>query len=254
MDRLNLAYPVSRLSRELPMKKLIILVTASLILTGCVGVGTYTANYTEPVAKEIENKKLINESFDVIWDRVVANLSESYFVINNIDKQSRLINLSFSTDSPEEYINCGESYRTFSFNKRNETYTYQTAESTSFKLPHKWGPNNNLPAVTNVTIDTSLEGRVNIYLAPIEQNSTRFSTNVRYVFTTSVSGISYGYNMYGTLIRKDNMTAIPNANTVTSFNTGKIGISKRYNDVDDVKCQSKGVLEEQLLNMAKKLN
>jgi len=220
-----------------------------LILTGCATTGSSSSSYTAPVIKEIENERLVYESFDVIWDRIVAKLSSSYFVINNIDKESRLINLSFSSDSPENYINCGKNFRTFSFRDNKETYKYQVAGNSFYKIAGKWGPYKNLPFVWEVTRETSLEGRINVYLAPLEKNTTRFVTNVRYIISSNVNGIAYDYNGFGVL---QNKQKIPELNKSISFNTGSVG-SKNFGNATNpliVKCQSTGVLENELLTLA----
>ncbi len=216
------------------MKSYFILITFVIFLTGCAGVGISTNSYTSPIVKEIKNEKIVNESFDIIWDRAVANLASSFFVINNIDKQSRLINLSYSSDSPEKYIDCGESIRTFSFKNNKETYTYNVAENSFYKLAGTWGVYKNLPSVSEVNRVTSLEGRINVYMAPVDRNKTRITANVRYIISISASGIANGYNGFGNLQLQEKLPS--NDKTVISFNTKKTG--------------SKGLLEKQLLDMS----
>jgi len=221
-----------------------------LILTGCGGASMSKFQYIEPNKEEVKNEKIIDLSFDPIWDRIVAKLSASFFVINNIDKQSRLINLSFSSSSPEKYINCGETNREFSFRNENKSYTYKVAENSYYKSAGKWGVYKNLPSVSEVSRDTNLEGRINIYIAPVEKNRTRVAVNVRYIFSSSASGINYGYNGFGNLALKTRVP--PQELTSISFNT-KQPESKNLGDHVNpviVTCQSKGVLESELLGMA----
>jgi hypothetical protein len=74
---------------------------------------------------------------DIVWDRLVAQLSRGFYVINNIDKVSRLINVSFYSDSPDEYIDCGTTTRTYTRGSESHTYSYPLAESSSFKTGEK---------------------------------------------------------------------------------------------------------------------
>ena len=86
------------------MKKVLFTVTVILLFTGCVG-GRLT--YTPPsVQAKINNSIVFDEPKDQIWKRAIVNLSSSFFVINNLDKESGLINLSYS-GSPEKCIDCG---------------------------------------------------------------------------------------------------------------------------------------------------
>src|SRR6266513_940375 len=84
------------------------------------------------------SETLVNEPFDAVWDRLVGRLATGFFVINNIDKASRLINVSYSSDAPGDFVDCGRSTRQFSFKDESQTYTYQVADSSAFKAPRTW--------------------------------------------------------------------------------------------------------------------
>jgi len=56
----------------------------------------------------IENTIILDEKFAVVWDRLVENLAREFFVINNISKESRIINVSYSIIEPEGVVDCGE--------------------------------------------------------------------------------------------------------------------------------------------------
>ena len=93
-------------------KKMIGVLALLFLVGGCAGSSTY--HYTPPTSLITpHNEVTIDEPFDVVWDRMVKNLSADFFVINNIEKISRLMNVSFSTTSPGKYIDCGRSRRTY---------------------------------------------------------------------------------------------------------------------------------------------
>ncbi len=119
------------------MKSRLICVTSvasCALAAGCVTSGQSNREYAAPGTKVAPTSEiLLNEPFDTVWDRLVGRLATGFFVINNIDKASRLINVSYSSDSPGEFIDCGRSTRQFSFHGESHTYTYQVAETSAFK-------------------------------------------------------------------------------------------------------------------------
>jgi hypothetical protein len=77
--------------------------------------GTSSYDYTTSAAHEVPSERLIGEASDVVWRRLVGRLADSPFVINAIEKESRVISLSFSTDHPERYVDCGRSKREYAY-------------------------------------------------------------------------------------------------------------------------------------------
>src|SRR3546814_8710634 len=71
-----------------------------------------------PTQPSLTNSRTVNAGFEETWDRLVRNLSSEFFVINNIEKASRIINVSFQTDAPERYVDCGVTHRTRSEERR----------------------------------------------------------------------------------------------------------------------------------------
>src|SRR5262249_7083662 len=75
----------------------------ALLLSACGSSLQYTApNEIAPQA----NSKTVAKTKDQVWSALVSGLSAQFFVINNIDKESGLINITYSGD-PELYIDCG---------------------------------------------------------------------------------------------------------------------------------------------------
>ncbi len=70
------------------LRFLFIPIFAIMVLTGC---ATSTFNYSPPLETKIQNTKQVDLPFDTVWDQLVKQLSTDFFVINNIDKNSRLM-------------------------------------------------------------------------------------------------------------------------------------------------------------------
>ena len=109
------------------MKKLslIILLGIAFVVAGCAAQGTQ--NYTEPFERDTENQITVPTPFNETWDRLVKNLSADFFSINNIEKASRIINVSFSTQDPGQFVDCGSSRRGYtSPGGVTQSYIYET--------------------------------------------------------------------------------------------------------------------------------
>ena len=237
-------------SRLVPVQPLFVIVLAWLTAS-CATPGTSDFQYRDPIGEEtVANEAVVRLSFSDTWDLLMGQLAKSFFVINNVAKVSRIIDLSFSTDKPEEYIDCGTSERTFQYAKESQTYIYPVARSSSFKVAGKWGPYENLPMTSFVDRKTSLEGRINVYVAP-KHNNTIVTVNTRYIFTVHTSGQIELINAYGQVTLS---TAVPVQQSTVSFNTGQIGSVDwgTPQQPNIVKCRSTGKLETEILVMTKR--
>ena len=197
--------------------RLSVLLFSVLSLTACATSGTSSFDYRQPtLGNTVANTVTVNQPFDAVWDRLVERLATGFFVINNIDKSSRLINLSFSTNTPEEYVNCGRTQRHFEFKGEKREYDYAVAADSEYKATGKWGAYNHLTAVYDVSRNTDLEGRINVYVAPLSGGQTKVSVNTKYVLTVSTSGIATGYNVFGT---QQQQQRVPGSSNTVSFTT-----------------------------------
>jgi hypothetical protein len=97
--------------------------------------------------------------------------SPNLSVINNISKDSRLINVSFSSNKPNDYVDCGQTSRRSNHPATgDQQFVYNVADSSSYNAGQD-GTN----VLWNLNRRTKLDGRANIYIAP-ELASTRFAS------------------------------------------------------------------------------
>jgi hypothetical protein len=201
--------------------------TASLIsiLGLClVACATSTANYSPPVESKVINTKIVNKQFDVVWDSLVKELSSDFFVINNIDKNSRLINISFTSQRPSDFVDCGIATRTFTNVQGEQKYSYKSADTASFVATDKQG------RAFSVSRTSRLEGRTNIYVAP-ENDKTNITVNTKYV-------ISVGIKVTDSTGRTASESAVYDPSTKQSYTNGS------------VTCVAIGTLEDRILRAA----
>jgi hypothetical protein len=199
-----------------------VLVAMSLAIAGC---ATSTANYAPPTEAKVTNTKFVNKPFDAVWDGLVKGLSSDFFVINNIDKNSRLINISFTSQRPSDFVDCGTTYRTFKNARGDQSYSYKTADGADFTATNDQG------LVFNVRRTSRLEGRTNIYIAP-ENTGTNITVNTKYIVSIAVVATAIDGRPAGT----ENLVFDPS--TKQTFSDGV------------VTCSAVGAIEDRILRTA----
>lgn len=197
-------------------------VLALVFLSGC---ATSTLNYQAPVEKKFDNTATVNQQFDLVWDRLVRQLSSDFFVINNIDKNSRLINLSFSSQHPSDFVDCGVSSRTFTNARGDQFFVYAVADSSEYVGTVPQGN------AFRYNRSTKIEGRINVYVAPIDKGATTVSVNAKYV----VNGVLRATTFDGRPAGVQNFT----------FDLS----TKQPHTNDGVTCYALGTIEQKILKI-----
>lgn len=228
--------------------KLAALFTVLIMFSGCATQGVNSFKYTEPVTVKIENEITVNKPYSAVWDSMVKQISKSFYVINNIDKESRILNLSFTTNKPADYVDCGRTSRTYTQGEKIEKFEYDVAGSSDYKAA---GDKQNHPSWATYALvhrKASLEGRSNIYVAPSESDSSKtvVSVNTRYVWTVNVSANSYSEHAGGNTVSHGLIPNLGPASTI-SFNTLTKGDGG--SSTDNIFCISKGTLEKEILGL-----
>lgn len=204
------------------MKAAVIALSACL-LAACAG----KVEYIRPVSNiELQNTKIIDKPRSQVWDFAVPELGKRFFTINNLDKSSGLINVSYSGD-PERYIDCG-TITSYVQNARGER-TYSFAGQKADQRYEVLRPNSGLFFIHR---RMSLEGRVNLIFEEIGPSKTRVTANTRYVITR----------------HQDIRTVDGRGNTVTdtaATNTGTV--AQIGGGEQSLECMPTGRLEQEIL-------
>jgi hypothetical protein len=208
-------------SWETEMKNLAMAGLAVCFASGC----ATSTNYTPPDQVAVTNAIRVDRPFDNVWDQLVRELSSDFFVIKNIDKNSRIINISFMSNKPSDYVDCGRSFHKSSGIFTGEPTQYNTADSVTFYT------NDLLGQAYTVRRTTRLEGRTNIYVAP-EGQGTNVIVNTKYVLGMNIVTTAYDGRQTG------------QASTAIDFSTK----SPALPTPTEVGCSTKGVIEGKILS------
>ena len=161
-----------------------------------------------------------------MWDASIDYIADSFFVIDHVIKDSKIINLSFGVDRPEKYLDCGttESWVSGIFEKKR-LYSFPT----SSKYPrYEVNKDGSLVCVERTVI---LNGKINIFFTEVSENKTKVRVKTRYILQYTAKD----YLDCKQLLTSDTITV--------SANTGEIST---YRDI--TVCQPTHLLESGLLN------
>lgn len=209
-------------------------ITASLLtiafVSGCAG----KLDYVRPniSASSSANYKVIDKPREAVWNASVPELGKQFFVINNLDKSSGLINISYSGD-PEKYIDCG---RIISYvkNARGErTYDFPGAKAQkSFEVMDGNG-------LFMLDRKMSVEGRVNLVFEEVSQNQTKVTANTRYIVQRQQT------------VRNATKNFPQSYSDSISFNSGSSSSFTANADGRATECIANGALEREILSAIK---
>lgn len=208
--------------------KRIILMLSLCIISGC---ATGKLNYTPPEKTQVVNSKVIKSSKEKVWSKAIPKLGKSFFQINNIDKASGLLNVSFSAD-PNKYVDCGTLHTQVQNARGTRKYDINLSDKLS---QYETFSNSTLWAVTR---QLSLEGRINLIFESVSSTETKVTANAKYVLNMSnrsVGGLDNNYRPFDTTTTN---AASFDSNSSGSFNNGGQTI-----------CYANGKLESELLSL-----
>jgi hypothetical protein len=164
------------------------------------------------------NTATINRSRAQVWRTLIPELGKTFFVINNLDQGSGLVNISYSGD-PERFVDCG--VITMGENHFPAASARETFEAVQ---PGE--------IVSRTVVRTmALEGRANIVLEEASWTATRVTVNTRYVLTKTLAVLGTSHSTTETIAFS--------FGDRTAFSAGTT-------------CRSTGALEGQILQLAGK--
>lgn len=203
----------------------ILFVSISFSFFGCAS-GNFTYIPSNQPAF-VKNSIDVDKSKDSTWNQLIAGLSSGFFVINNMDRESGFLNLSYAGD-PEKYVDGGELNYTMSNLRGERTYRFPASRA-SAQYEAMVGSN-----LCGFLRQLDLDGRINILLSELAPSRTRITVNIRYILTLKVTGQS----VTGQIVAPYQETFSFNSGQSTKSNAG-------------TEYRSKGILEQTILEIFK---
>jgi len=181
----------------------------------------------------ITNAETVPQPKDEVWKILIAGLSKQSFVINNLDKDSGLINVSYSGD-PVSYVDCGAMH-TVTGGRR---YDFSGASAKNdFEMTNVVGHSFLVHRTVN------LEGRINILVRSVDAENTTITVNAKYILTRTLTA------------RDTAAYSIPESKTDTlTFNSGQSAVLPSpgaETGGQRATCNATGQLEQEILALVK---
>lgn len=142
------------------MKKILIIISL-LTITSCASV-YYAGPDTSSLSNEPFSIKM-DKSYDEAWDMLINYSGRTFYAIDNFEKNSGLMTLSFSSPDISEYVKGGY---------------FKVDGITQFSGDYAYFLENN---------DGELTGRINLVVQEVDENSTKITVNTRYVVSAPTS-------------------------------------------------------------------
>jgi len=193
------------------------------------------SNYQPPRDEPIENAIVVQKPFDRTWDGFVRKLSQSFFEVNTISKESRLISITVKGPRANEFFDCGR----LTYTVNGKPWTFEPGEEAEF---HDGG----FPSETTVRHLVSSTGtRMNIFVAP-EGAGTLFEVNSTYSLTMKQQGQSVVKNLLGQVTSRDRMATL-----TAGFSFTTRTADEQFLGDTKITCQATGVWEKLILDLAR---
>ena len=239
------SYKMMTLSSS-PMKYLFYtLITFPLLLSsGCATQGINSVSHKMNVPEKVEYEKIFDKPYSEVLNELVNNLTESAYVIERIGGDSNLINVSFASNYPDKYVDCGETTRTYTQGNDIDTYIYNPAKNVGYRLAAKSQSHPYLRYFYFIKRKTFLQTQSNIYIIN-NNNKTKLSVETIYYLDIEVTGQSYAQPSDGNPFK---LEKLPSEKTSIVFKTNSPA-TEIDTDGEKMTCSSKGTLEKQILSM-----
>ena len=205
----------------------------SALVAACASLDVQS-NYQPPRNEAIQNSIVVQKPFDQAWDAFVRKLSQSFFVVNTISKESRLISITVTGPRADEYFDCGRLTSTVN----GQQWAYAPGGSAQYHYE-------SFPTETTIQHSVSSRGsRMNIFIAP-DGSGTVFEVNSTYSVSMKQNGQSVVKNVFGQVRGRD---YLPTSTATFAFTTRTI--DTQLFGTTEISCQATGVWEREILSLA----
>ncbi len=195
-----------------------------------------STDYNSPEQRPVKHNLTLKVPSHEAWERSLAQLKKQAFFIENSDRDAGIISLSFRLNEPATYVTCGS----LSVKDKRLSGTKHLEHELAAPIQYIQAFQANGQRL-HVRYESALSGQASLFFTPRSNDRTQLSVNVLYVLTTTNQ-------------LKSGKVITDNETNTYYFSTlkGYVG----FKDIDDfkIRCRSKGVLEQSLLNTTRPVN
>jgi hypothetical protein len=207
---------------------------ASLLAIACIsGCGEESYLVLNTATLPSDNYIVIDKPREAVWDESVPELGKQFFVIDNLNKSSGLINISYNGD-PEKFIDCGNIKSVVKSTQGEHTYDFPAAKAQAAYDIMKGD------VLFHIDRKMSLKVRVRLVFKEINPNQTQITANTFYVVQKDV-----------TARRADNNFSQSWSDSVSFTTRGASPIGNDINSAATSSCVPTRKLEREILSAIK---
>lgn len=155
----------------------------AIVLAFCVSCATGKYQINPPKERLNVNYTVVEKDMGSVWQAAIPRLGKHFYVINNMDKSSGFMNLSFSTD-PAGYVDCGVLESTVKYGGKPRSYSVDLSKSTNFYEIADGGH------LVKFDRKLRLEGKINLIFESLDKNKTKVTANTNYTVSRTVATVS----------------------------------------------------------------
>jgi len=199
------------------IKRILVVMMVMVSLVGC-----STLHYKTPTGNPegYDKKIVIDKSKSEVWDALLIGLSDKFFAVNNIEKDSGFVNVSFYSNNACAYVNCGY-YEKWENDSKNIMNVCDCDPKMKF-YSGMWRFD---------TCSTTIEGRINILVQELGNDKSSLSVNIRNIVIHRANL----WNTWDGRYRYINDTVV--------FDSKQVGHGQ------SISCYSTGSLEDEILGI-----
>lgn len=148
----------------------------SLILLLLASCASGKTKYSPPKIGDYDviTTKIVKKSYDRAWTGIVEEITTKSYSVDNIDKNSGYISITFSTTSPQQYLDCGLYNVKFKNLRGSQDLTFNGADSSQRYTAYDRG---NMMPITRVA---ALNGKISLFLKKENNKSSKLQVSAKY--------------------------------------------------------------------------
>lgn len=194
-----------------------------------------TPHYAPEIRPSNPVSLVVDKPFDRAWDEFIRRISQGFFDIQQVSKESRLISLTVDERRVPDFVTCGR----VDYEVNGERWAFDPARDADF-VRTSFGRETVVAHRTSGYV-----GRINIFVAP-EGSKTVFEVNGTFELVMSQSGHAYVKNLIGDVTDAEHWGDLEAHFRLTTARADEQDLGRVR-----IRCQSSGVWEDEILRLAR---